>query len=199
MKLKIFRNISITAISALLFVSSVSAESLADKIKKRSGEMSEVRALLNDSDQNTRLAAMDIMLKSDDTAMRELAYTTGFNSADDTMRAIALRNKFNELDTLTMYFTLPENATEKDKTQFEWFGGSLSLVFSGYDEKTGKFKSYGTKSPGGSYTKVGNVSGLALNFNTRYCSGSLILNDESELQGVVTCQTNKFSAKASII
>jgi len=185
--------------TAVTLSTSANAESLAQKIKKRAGETAEIKALLNDPDQNTRIAALDVMLKSDDTAMRELAYTTGFNSADDTFRAIALRNKFNELDTLTMYFTLPENANESTKKQFDWFGGSLSLLFKQYDEKTGKFKVNGSKTASGTYTRVGSVSGLSVSFNTRYCGGTLVLNDESVLEGEVTCEKFKFTAKANII
>ena len=116
-------------LSATVFTFSASAESLADKIKKRSGEIAEVKALLNDPDQNTRAAAIDVMLKSDDTAMREIAYSTGFNSADDSIRAIALRNKLNETDSFTMYFTLPEDASAALKKKYDYFGGSLTLLF----------------------------------------------------------------------
>ncbi len=194
MKLKIS---ALLIATTLTFSASAIAETLVEKIKKRAAEASEIRALLNDPDQNTRIAALDVMLKSTDTAMRELAYTTGFNSADDTLRAITLRNKFNELNTLTLYFTLPEDADEKIKSQFDYFGGSLSLLFDSYDENTGKFKAASSKSS--SYPKPGSVSGLSVNFNTRYCGGTLVLNEESELAGEVTCEKFKFFAKASII
>jgi len=179
------------------FSASASAESLADKIKKRSGEIAEVKALLNDPDQNTRAAAIDVMLKSDDTAMREIAYSTGFNSADDSIRAIALRNKLNETDSFTMYFTLPEDASAGLKKQYEYFGGSLTLLFKEYSEQTGKFKAASSKSD--NYIKPGNVSGLTFTFNTRYCGATLSLNEESELEGIVTCQKDKFHTKAAII
>ena len=184
-------------LSATVFTFSASAESLADKIKKRSGEIAEVKALLNDPDQNTRAAAIDVMLKSDDTAMREIAYSTGFNSADDSIRAIALRNKLNETDSFTMYFTLPEDASAALKKQYDYFGGSLTLLFKEYNEQTGKFKAASSKI--NNKIKPGNVSGLTFSFNTHYCGGTLSLNEESELEGIVTCQKDKFHTKASII
>lgn len=194
-----FKPAAIIALSTTVLAFSATAESLADKIKKRSGEIAEVKALLNDPDQNTRAAAMDVMLKSDDTAMREIAYSTGFNSADDAIRAIALRNKFNELDSFTMYFSIPEDADDKLKKQFNYFGGSLTLVFKEYDENTGKFKTVSTKNSSSTYLKPGNVSGLTITFNTRYCGGTLSLNEESELAGTVTCEQFQFPTKATII
>ena len=186
-------------LSTTLFNSTVNAESLADKIKKRAGEIAEVKALLNDPDQNTRAAALDVMLKSDDTAMREIAYSTGFNSADDSIRAITLRNKLNETDSFTMYFTLPENADESLKKIYNSFGGSLTLLFIEYNEQTGKFKTVSTENESKTYAKPGNVSGLTFTFNTRVCSGTLSLNEESELEGIVICRDAQFHAKASII
>jgi len=188
---------SIIALSSLFIMSSASAESMAEKIKKRSAEMAEVKALLNDPDQSTRLAAMDMMLKSSDTAMKEQAYSAGFNSADDAVRAIALRNKLNEIASLTLYFTLPEAATEADKKTYQKFGGSLTLVMDKYDEKTAKFTAASTKEAG--YNKPGNVSGLTLSFGTYYCSGTLLLNEQSELAGNVNCSGAMFKTKASII
>ena len=184
-------------LSTTLFTYSVNAESLAEKIKKRAGEIAEVKALLSDPDQNTRAAALDIMLKSDDTAMREIAYSTGFNSADDSIRAITLRNKLNETDSFTMYFALPENADENLKKQYDYFGGSLTLLFKKYDENTGKFTAVSTVNS--SSERPGNVSGLTFTFNTRDCGGTLYLNEESVLQGIVRCNKVQFQAKASII
>jgi hypothetical protein len=194
-----FKPAYIFILSATVFTFSASAESLAEKIKKRSGEIAEVKALLNDPDQNTRAAAIDVMLKSDDTAMREIAYSTGFNSADDSIRAIALRNKLNETDSFTMYFTLPEDASAELKKQYDYFGGSLTLLFKEYNERTGKFKVNSSKQTSSASTKPGNVSGLTFTFNTRYCGGTLSLNEESELEGIVTCEKFKFHTKAAVI
>lgn len=174
----------------------VNAESLAEKIKKRAGETAEIKALLNDPDQNTRIAALDVMLKSQDTAMRELAYTTGFNSADDTFRAIALRNKFNELKSVTVYLELPENSSDDLKKVYDSRAGILILSITKYNEAVGSFASGEGSS---NYKYDSSVSGLSVNFQTRQCGGTLILNDESTLEGEVACEKQKFSAKANII
>jgi hypothetical protein len=189
---------SLIALTSLFLMANASAESMAEQIKKRSAEMAEVKALLNDPDQSTRLAAMDMMLKSSDTAMKEQAYSAGFNSADDAVRAIALRNKLNEIASLTMYFTLPENATEEDKKTYQSFGGSLTLIFEKYDEKTAKFTAY-SRTTGTNFRNPGNVSGLTVSFGTRYCSGTLLLNELSELEGNVNCNKVIFETKANLI
>jgi hypothetical protein len=106
------------------------------------------------------------MLKSDDTVMRERAYSMGLNSADDTLRAISLRNKFNELKSMHVAFTLPDGASEKAKEKFAEFGGSWALNIKTYEEKNGRFTF--TTSIGGTYIKDGNISGLMLQF-ARVC------------------------------
>ncbi|MDE3271393.1 hypothetical protein [Pseudoalteromonas sp. G4] len=191
------KKLAVIASIAIAFSGNVMAESLVEQIKKRAGAISEVKTLLNDPDQNVRLAALDVMLKSNDTAMRELAYTTGFNSADDTFRAVTLRNKLNETDLLALTLTLPENASEKIQKTFAYYGGILSLQFKDYDEKNGKFTTASTRNPG--YKKAGNLSGLSLTFATSYCGGTLVLNEESELAGTITCDGHLFPAKANII
>jgi len=173
------------------------AESLAEQIKKRAGVIGEVKALLNNSDPSIRIAALDTMLKSDDTAMRETAYSMGLNSADDTLRAISLRNKFNELKSIHVAFTLPDGASEKAKAKFAEFGGSLALNIKGYEEKNGRF-TFST-SIGGNYTKDGNISGLMLQFASRYCKGNFFFNEESVYTGDITCEKYTFPATFTII
>jgi hypothetical protein len=193
--MKFLNNVQIVALALTISTSAI-AESLADKIKKRAAETSEVKALLNDPDQNTRIAALDVMLKSQDTAMREIGYTTGFNSADDTLRAIALRNKFNELNSITVYFELPENPTENKKEIYDGWSGSLVMGLTAYNEANGNFRARDQFS---SSKNDSNVSGLSVNFKTNYCGGTLVLNEESVLEGEITCEKQSFSATANII
>jgi hypothetical protein len=184
--------------SAILTTTSFAQESLVEQIKKRSGQIAEVKALLNDADPNTRAAALDIMLKSKDTAMRELAYATGLNSANDVLRAITLRNKFNETNILAVEGTLPEQASDKDKEMFKGYlnGGILIVNISKYDEATGRF-SYRTKNDRGS-DYFGSVTGLKLNFEGWRCTGSFMLNDASEFEGTLSCGGQAFPAKIQL-
>ncbi|MFC1520332.1 hypothetical protein ACFL6Z_11540 [Pseudomonadota bacterium] len=175
---------------------SAMAESMADQIKKRAGNIGEVKALLNNSDPSIRMAALDTMLKSDDTAMRETAYSMGLNSADDTLRAIALRNKFNDLKVLHVQFQLPEGADDKVKAQFAAFGGSLVLNIQKYEEKNGRF-SFMTVNY--QHAKDGNISGLVLQFESGFCKGNLAFNEESIYSGNITCKKITFPATLEII
>ena len=176
----------------------VLAESMAAQIKKRATETAELKALLNDPDQSMRLAALDTMLKSEDTAMRALAYNVGLNSADDSIRSITLRNKFNEISTLALNVTLPENADKKSIEYFKSYagGGIYLITIEKYDEKKGNFTFLDQSNTSG---KKGSVSGLTLSFRGYYCSGSLILNEESEYQGNLNCKGNSYPVTAVVI
>ncbi|MEH6733828.1 MAG: hypothetical protein V7690_04210 [Shewanella sp.] len=186
---------SILLAMTTLTVTQAMAETMAETIKKRAGAIAEVKGFLNDSDPNIRVAALDSMLKSDDTAMREMAYSMGLNSADDTLRSITLRNKFNNLKVLNIKFKLPEGANEKVQSKFAEFGGGVVLNIEKYDEKNGQFK-FKSNSYGG---RDGNISGLMLQFEGKYCNGNLIFNEESIYSGEVTCKEISFPATLNII
>ena len=138
------------------------------------------------------------MLKSEDTAMRELAYNLGLNSADDAVRAITLRNKFNELSTLALNVTLPENSDKKAKGVFDSYAGSgiYLITFEKYEESKGQFK---FKDQANSSGKDGSISGLTLSFKGYYCNGSMALNEESEFQGSLNCKGYSYPIKATVI
>ncbi|WP_351189414.1 hypothetical protein [Shewanella sp. TB4-MNA-CIBAN-0142] len=171
------------------------ADTMAETIKKRAGAIAEIKGFLNDSDPNIRIAALDSMLKSDDTAMREMAYSMGLNSADDTLRSITLRNKFNDLKVLNITLKLPEGANESAQTIFTKFGGKVLLNIQKYDEKNGRF-TYKSNNYGG---YDGNISGLMLQFDDKNCSGDLTFNEESIYSGKVTCDKIAFTATLNII
>ena len=194
-----FSKIALCSILAASITStSVLAESMAAQIKKRATETAELKALLNDPDQSMRLAALDTMLKSDDTAMRALAYNVGLNSADDAIRSITLRNKFNELSTLALNVTLPKGAEKQSIEYFQKYagGGIYSLTIDKYDEKKGNFTFTDQSNSSG---RKGSVSGLTLSFRGYYCSGNLILNEESEYQGNLNCKGNPYPVTAVVM
>jgi len=198
---KVFSKIVVCSILVAGVTStSVLAESMAAQIKKRATVTAELKSLLNDPDQSMRLAALDTMLKSEDTAMRELAYNVGLNSADDAVRSITLRNKFNELSTLAINVTLPENSEPKSKEVFIQYanGGAYILTLQSYNEQKGAFVFKDPKEYV-KYKYYGTVSGLSLTFVGSKCSGTLILNEESEYQGSLNCQGNSYPAKAVVL
>jgi hypothetical protein len=158
------------------------AEALKQQIQQRSEKIKDFRALLNNPDQATRLAALDVMLKSDDLAMRELAYGVGFNSADDAMRAVCLKNKLADLQTIAIKISEINAPSKTQQKGLAAWGGIYSFDLKDYDEKTGRFGTAGTHKNGN-----GQVSGIGLEFYQKLCSGSFKLSDGNLLEGELGC------------
>lgn len=164
----------------------VTAEQLIAQINERKARMDQFRALLNDPDQHTRLAALDVMLKSSDTALKEIAYGIGFASADDAMRALALKGKFRDLQALPLRFDLPKEASDRQaKTHLGW-SGAYRFLLSDFDEITGQFTVVTEESNG---AQPGHVSGIGMEFNSVNCRGQFELGDSATLIGELACKS----------
>ncbi|RRQ22353.1 hypothetical protein [Thiohalobacter thiocyanaticus] len=161
-----------------------SAEALKQQIQQRSQNIKEFRALLNDPDQTVRLAALDTMLKSDDVAMRELAYGVCFNSADQAMRVICLKNRFGDLRTVVISIKGIDNPTENQEKVLNEWNGTYSFEVSDYDEKTGQFTTTGTYVQG-----KGQVTGTGIEFSQQYCNGGFQLVDGGTMEGELGCRS----------
>ena len=178
------RSLLLLAISACWSLSQaeVTAEALKQQIQERSGKIQEFRALLNDPDQTVRLAALDVMLKSDDIAMRELAYGMGFNSADEAMRAVSLKNKFADQQMISVKISAIASPSDSQKKALGDWGGIYSFNVKGFDDKTGQFTT------AGSYRKgTGQLNGTRMEFSQNYCNGTFQLGDGAMLAGELGC------------
>lgn len=162
-----------------------SAEELLKEINARKERINQFRALLNDPDQSTRLAALDVMLKSDDLAMKEVAYGIGFNSADDAMRALALKGKFRDVTVLPFKLTAGEKETEGEKSTLQKLANSYSFKLGEFHEDTGRFTFSGGDYPPSKYD--GQISGTGLEFQSRYCQGYFNLGESANLIGELRC------------
>ena len=176
------------AIIAFAFASDARAEldaaALKQKIQQRSQTIQEFRALLNDPDQTVRLAALDAMLKSDDIAMRELAYGICFNSADQTMRVVCLKNRFADLRTVAVTIGDIDDPTEKQQEALADWGGLYDFEIKDYDEKTGQFTISGESAY---YQGKGQIVGTGVAFSQKVCDGSFRLADGGVLVGELNC------------
>lgn len=161
----------------------MTAEALKQQIQERSGKIQEFRALLNDPDQTVRLAALDVMLKSDDIAMRELAYGMGFNSADEAMRAVCLKNKFADQKLISIKIADISSPSDKQKKALDDWGGIYAFEVKTFDEKTGQFTSAGHYRNG-----TGQLNGTRLEFSQPHCNGSFQLIDGAVLAGELGCR-----------
>jgi len=186
--------LSVVARSLLILVMSacwspgqaeMSAEALKQQIQERSGKIQEFRALLNDPDQTVRLAALDVMLKSDDIAMRELAYGMGFNSADEAMRAVALKNKFADQKIISIKIADVSSPSDSQKKALDAWGGTYSFDIKSFDEKTGQFATSGNYRKG-----TGQLNGTRIEFSQPYCNGAFTLGDGAVLTGELGCTGN---------
>lgn len=174
----------------------VTAEALKQQIQERSGKIKEFRALLNDPDQTVRLAALDVMLKSDDIAMRELAYGMGFSSADEAMRAVCLKNKFADQKMISVKIADISSPSDTQKKALDAWGGIYSFNVDEFDEKTGQFTTSGHYRKG-----TGQLNGTRMEFSQNYCNGAFTLGDGAVLTGELGCTggwAGKFEGQISL-
>ena len=124
------------------------ADGMLDEIKARADKIKQYKALLNTPDQVTRLAALDVMLKSDDIVMRNTAFTAAFNSDDEQIRALALKHRLSSIDNLT--FKVENKKSETTLvvgiTDFDLVSGKFGLKLSSRSEDASV---YGTAVKGG--------------------------------------------------
>jgi len=163
----------------------VTADALKQQIQERSEKINEFRALLNDPDQTVRLAALDVMLKSDDIAMRELAYGVGFNSADEAMRAVCLNNKIAGQQMISIKISEISSPSDTQKKALESWGGVYTFDLKSFDEKTGQFTTRGSYRNG-----TGQLNGTRIEFTQPLCSGAFKLTDGAVLEGELGCKSN---------
>jgi hypothetical protein len=159
-----------------------SADELKRSIQERAHRIAEYRALLNDPDQSVRLAALDTMLKSDDIAMRELAYAVAFVSTDPTMRAVALKHRIAGMQTVVITIASRKDASQNEKRVRDAWGGSYAFDIGGFQEKTGRFNTSGANTEG-----KGQVVGTTLEFSRQYCRGTFQLGEGAMLHGTLGC------------
>ena len=178
------------SVAATTAVAQPSADELIAQAQERAAKITEYREVLNHPDQNVRLAALDIMLKSEDPVMREIAYNQAFISADETMRAVALRNRLKHLSEFTFTLSLTEEPTELEKTAIvEQLQGIYGIAINDYDVDSGKISKFN-----GDSRNTGQVSGtsLVLDHAMRSCRGDLTLGEGPNLVGTFTCSHSRY-------
>jgi len=171
-----------------LFISySAHSDDMLKQIQERAAKVKQYRELLGNPDQTIRISALDVMLKSDDHVMRELAFNLGFSSADDAMRAIALKNKIVYMKHLNFSLSLTKTPTEIEKKGIlQKFSHAYSIDIQGYDINSGAFKF-------GRYGKLkGQVSGTGVSLQSTYCSANIALSEGATLTGTLKCTNSDY-------
>lgn len=185
------RGITHMATALLLLAAGTTAASAApvaanqlnvQQIQADANQLAQARQLLSHADANVRSSALNKLLQSENTALREMAYAVGFGSADDVARAITLSHRFNEVQTLQI--TLNEGDGGKAEQLRRSLGGVMNVTVRSYNEVNGRFE---VRNFGGSHNGYGEVAGLQVSLSQNACSAKFELNDVSELSGSVTC------------
>ena len=176
-----------------------SAAEIIEQARARARQVEEIKQVLNDPDQNVRLAAFEAMVGSDDSLMRELALDAGLNSTDQVLRGMALRHAVLGLAQLTITLAVdtaaPKVIQDSSRAFLEKNGSSYTMTIDakGKDLATGAFHAVSQPS------HRGNISGQVVTFNYSYYTGELHLQDDNTLAGVVHYQwsSNNHQFKAT--
>lgn len=162
-----------------------SAAQIVEQARERARQLDEIKQVLNDPDQNVRLAAFEAMVDSGDPLMRELALDAGISSTDQVLRGLALKYAVLSLEQLNLTLTLdpaaPKEVQDKSRTYLEKTGAGYVLKI---DSKSVDIPRGYFQQPGNS-NRNGNISGLVLTFDYAYHTGELHLQDDNTLAGTV--------------
>lgn len=176
-----------------------SAAEIIEQARARARQVEEIKQVLNDPDQNVRLAAFEAMVGSDDSLMRELALDAGLNSTDEVLRGLALRHAVLSLAQLTITLAVdtaaPKAIQDSSREFLEKNGNSYVMAI---DPKTRDLPT-GAFSMPGNVNQRGNVSGRVVTFKYPYYTGELHLQEDNTLAGTVHYQwsSNNHQFKAT--
>lgn len=178
-----------------------SIEDIIAQARERARNIEELKGVLNDPDQNVRLAAFEVMMTKGDPVMRELALDTGFASTDQVLRGLALKYAVLGLEQLVLTLEKDESAPEavQENTDAYLVRYSHILVIDIDSSKVDLSRGYFVNP--GSSNQTGNVSGTVITFDYGRHSGDLRLQDDNSLAGQVNYDSggsHQFTATASI-
>lgn len=176
-----------------------SAAEIIEQARARARQVEEIKQVLNDPDQNVRLAAFEAMVGSDDSLMRELALDAGLNSTDEVLRGMALRHAVLSLAQLTVTLAVdtaaPKAIQDSSREFLEKNGSSYVMAI---DPKTRDLSTGAFNMPG-NVNQRGNISGRVVTFKYSYYTGELHLQEDNTLAGTVHYQwsSNNHQFKAT--
>ncbi len=171
-----------------------SASEIIEQARERARNIEEFKGVLNDPDQNVRLAAFEVMVTNDDPLMRELALDTGLASTDQVLRGLAFKHAVLGLDQLVLTLekneSAPKKVQERTEVYLERYGQKLviNIDTSEVDLNRGYF-AYGNQ--------TGNISGTVMTFDYGNYLGDLRLQDDNSLAGQVNFGNGNSQFKAT--
>ncbi|MEE2002492.1 hypothetical protein QWY20_13600 [Alkalimonas sp. MEB108] len=172
-------------LAAALMVTTFGVSASIDEIMRRAEDISRYQALLAHSEANIRLSALDTMLKSSDTTIREIAYAAGISSVDDVTLSITLRNRFNELNQLTALIHYPERM-ESLVSEFRKSNGDfINFNVDSYNESAGSFRVRSLARATGPGS--GSINGLSVSMRQGSCSINASFTENGLFEGMYFC------------
>jgi hypothetical protein len=159
-----------------------SAAEILEQARARSQDIEELKKILNGPDQNMRLTTFDAMVNSDDPVMREVALDIGLASADSLLQALAFKSAIMGLDRVHMTLTpdpeAPKNVQEMSTRYINEQGSDYVVTLTKKDPQAG-IAELGT-----ARYKL-QVSGTLLTFTKGNESGTLHLQDDNSIKGIL--------------
>jgi hypothetical protein len=158
-----------------------SVDDILEKARSQARDYEKLkRVLVEEPDQNVRLAAFDLMVKDGDSMLHAIAVDAGLASADRLLQAAAFKEAIMSLDRLHLTLSLDKTASqdmqEKAKQYLDTKGDALVIVFRKKDARAGTFSGPSLN---------GEVSGTLLTYKLGYGSGTLELKDDNAISGTV--------------
>ncbi len=174
-----------------------SASEIIEQARERARNIEEFKSVLNDPDQNVRLAAFEVMVTNGDPLMRELALDTGFASTDQVLRGLAFKHAVLGLEQLVLTLekdkSAPKKVQERTDAYLEQRGQKLviDIDMGEVDLNRGYFVHPRYEN------QTGNISGTVMTFDYGNYIGDLRLQDDNSLAGQVNFGNGNSQFKAT--
>mgnify|MGYP001818737109 CR=1 FL=1 len=176
-----------------------SIDQILEKARAEAGELAKLRRIINEEpDPNERLAAFELMVKSGDNTMLDIAIDSGLASADRLLQSAAFKAAIMNLERLNLTLKVDKDASEKIRSASQAYldekGDQYLLPFDKKDVEKGTISAQHFNAQ---------VIGTHLSYTYgRYGSGKLYLKDDNAVSGHITVnegsKTLKFIATTDI-
>lgn len=129
------RTVALGAFATLVFstlgagAQDIDVEALKKKIEQRSGQYSELTAILESESVDTALAAFDVMVETGNKSLTEMALSSALSAVDTRLRARALWEVMSRRRSFVVEIdkeALAEQGADADAVR-EWFGEQQSF------------------------------------------------------------------------
>ena len=101
-----------------MLIPPLGAQTSIGSIKERAAYLKEVKALLQDEDSDTRLAAFEEGMRADDPNLRSLTMEAALGGDDERLQTAALRHLFTNRTSFIANIEMPEHPSDAEKAMY---------------------------------------------------------------------------------